>query len=157
MTVEIERKFLVDDPPAGPDRGPGETIRQGYLAEEGDVAVRIRITDRVATLTVKAGRGIQRAEIERPLAADEADALWSHTSGRRIDKVRHRIALDDGSIAELDVYAGGLDGLHTVEVEFDSAERAAAFRPPSWFGTELTDVPGWTNAELARMGRPARP
>lgn len=50
MAVEIERKFLVGDLPTGLHLGDGERIRQGYLAEEGDVAVRVRITVRNAEL-----------------------------------------------------------------------------------------------------------
>ena len=47
-----------------------------------------------------------------------------------------------------------LAGLWTVEVEFDSAQAAQDFRPPAWFGAEVTDVDGWSNAALARHGRP---
>lgn len=154
VAVEIERKFLVGELPTGLNLGHGEQIRQGYLAEEGDVAVRVRITDRAATLTVKAGRGRARTEVERPLATEEAESLWHHTGGRRIAKVRHRIELDDGNTAELDDYAGPLDGLLTVEVEFEDADAASAFDPPAWFGRDVTDEPGWSNAELARHGRP---
>ena len=43
MPTEIERKFLVDDPAGVPRAdGPGMLLRQGYLAEDGDVQVRVR-------------------------------------------------------------------------------------------------------------------
>ena len=57
-------------------------------------------------------------------------------------------------MAEVDRYGGELAGLWTVEVEFESEEAAADFSPPPWFGPELTDVDGWSNAALARHGRP---
>ena len=72
----------------------GVHIRQGYLAEEGAIEVRLRITTTKATLTVKAGTGMSRTEVEVAISVDEADALWPHTVGRRIDKTRHRVLLD---------------------------------------------------------------
>ncbi len=55
----------------------------------------------------------------------------------------------------MDLYDGDLDGLCTVEVEFADRAAAGAFEAPGWFGAELTGQPGWSNAELARDGRPA--
>jgi adenylate cyclase len=153
VTTEIERKFLVDEPPTESVRGAGEPYRQGYLAEDGDVAVRVRITPSVAVLTVKAGRGVSRTEVEKTLTAEEAEALWVHTAGRRLTKTRHRIAVP-GGVAELDLYDGPLEGLVTVEVEFDSEDAARAFQVPAWFGREVTEDGRWTNASLARHGRP---
>jgi len=150
-STEIERKFLVGDEVTEP---PGGTpIRQGYLAEEGDVEVRVRITPQAATLTVKAGRGRTRTEVEVRIDPGEAESLWPHTAGRRIEKVRHRVDVP-GAVAELDVYGGALAGLRVVEVEFPDAAGADAFRPPAWFGRELTGERGWSNAALARDGRP---
>ena len=40
------------------------------------------------------------------------------------------------------------------EVEFASETDAAAFDPPDWFGPELTGNADWSNAALARHGRP---
>ena len=158
MADEVERKYLVDAPalPAADiDRGTGVAIRQGYLAEEGEVSTRLRITSAAAVLTVKAGRGLRRTEVEMTIDAADAAALWPHTEGRRISKTRYRIALPNGHVAELDEYADDLAGLHTVEVEFDSEATAAVFVPPAWFGREVTHDPRWTNAGLARQGRPS--
>jgi CYTH domain-containing protein len=152
--VEIERKFLVDEPPDAAQLGTGESIRQGYVAAEEAVSVRVRITDREAWLTVKAGGGVARTEVELPLSEEQADALWPHTEGRRIVKRRHRVALDGDDVAELDVYAGALDGLITVEVEFDDEAAADAFEPPAWFGREVTHESGWSNLSLSEHGRP---
>jgi CYTH domain-containing protein len=150
--VEIERKFLVTEPPAD-ELGPGEALRQGYLAGEDDVEVRVRIAPSEAWLTVKAGRGVSRTEVQFPIDLSEAEALWPHVEGRRLEKVRHRVDVP-GGVAEVDRYGGDLDGLWTVEVEFDSEDAAEAFRPPDWFGAEVTHEDGWTNAALARHGRP---
>lgn len=154
MASEIERKFLAASVPGESVLAPGRRLRQGYLAEEGAVEVRLRWIGDGATLTVKAGSGLRRTEVESPIAAAEAEALWPHTEGRRLEKVRYAVVLADGLVAELDRYEGDLAGLVTVEVEFSSEEEAARFEPPEWFGRELTGETGWSNAALARHGRP---
>jgi CYTH domain-containing protein len=156
VTIETERKFILPEAPPSGQLGAGIHLRQGYLAEEDTVEVRVRITPADATLTVKAGKGMSRTEVDVPIAIEQAEALWPHTVGRRIDKTRYRVALDDPltHVAEVDLYAGALAGLCVVEVEFDSETEAAAFVPPGWFGRELTGQPGWSNAALARHGRP---
>jgi CYTH domain-containing protein len=156
VAVEIERKFVLSEIPDEAVLGVGEPMRQGYLAEEGDVAVRVRISERAATVTVKAGGGLARSEVEMPISGEDAEELWAHTERRRMEKTRHRVDVGGGSdrVADVDVYAGGLSGLCTAEVEFDSQDDAAAFVPPRWFGREVTGEPGWSNAALARHGRP---
>lgn len=159
MPVEIERKFLVDSLPSPEVLGVADHLRQGYLAEEGGVSLRLRVTDSAATLTVKVGSGLERTEVEVAIGGDEAEALWPHTVGRRVEKWRHRLALEgaDALVAEVDRYGGDLEGLLTVEVEFADAREAADFPPPAWFGTEVTGDERWSNAALARHGRPADP
>ena len=41
-----------------------------------------------------------------------------------------------------------------VIVGFPGEDEAHAYRPPGWFGEELTGVRGWSNGDLARDGRP---
>ncbi|MGH9085877.1 MAG: CYTH domain-containing protein [Acidimicrobiales bacterium] len=154
MADEVERKFLV---PAVPDPvrvGHGVRLRQGYLAIDGAVEVRIRVADDAARLTVKVGEGLARTEVEVVLQDQDVHALWPHTEGRRIEKVRHRQTIAGGLVAEVDLYDGALAGLCTVEVEFPSRLLADAFTPPSWFGPELTGDRRWSNAALAIEGRP---
>lgn len=160
MATEIERKWVAAAVPAAELAADGvrtKRLRQGYVAVDGDVAVRIRVVDETAAvLTVKAGSGLMRTEVEVPLDLVDADALWARSAGRRIEKVRHDVPLPGGLTAEVDVYGDELDGLCTVEVEFADADAAAAFVPPAWFGRDVTGDPAWTNAALARHGRPDR-
>jgi adenylate cyclase len=156
MTIEIERKFVLQAIPGEDFLGVGIALRQGYIAEEGQVSVRIRITPTTSLLTVKAGVGLTRTEVELPISSEQVEALWPHTALRRIVKTRYRLPLvgPTNLVAEVDVYADRLDGLCTVEVEFPSEEQAAAFSPPDWFGIEVTGDGAWTNAALARNGLP---
>jgi adenylate cyclase len=156
MAEEIERKFLVDADLVPADLTGGVPIRQGYLAQEGNVEARVRITPAEATLTVKAGKGLSRTEVEAVIAPKDAEALWVHTDGRRIDKQRTRVEIG-ANVAEVDLYAADLTGLCTAEVEFANQESAAAFVPPEWFGIDVTGRSAWSNASLARYGRPELP
>lgn len=148
--IERERKYLVARLPHL--SGPGTELRQGYLAIDGTVSVRVRHAG-TATLTIKAGHGAVRSEFEWPISDDEFEAAWTHTAGRRIRKSRHRIPVDS-HIAELDVFHDDLDGLALVEVEFASDEAMASFIPPSWFGADVTDDESFTNASLATYALP---
>lgn len=154
MPVEIERKFLVSQLPHSLMPGVGSRLRQGYVAQEGDVEVRVRIVDDDrAFLTVKAGRGLVRTEVEVPVTLEQAEALWTLTLDHRIEKVRHEVVIGEHRV-DLDVYGGDLLGLCTAEVEFASQAAAAAFIPPAWFGRDVTGERGWDNASLARHGLP---
>jgi CYTH domain-containing protein len=146
---EIERKFRVARVPGG--LGPGAALRQAYVALDGAVEVRVRSDGTDHRLTVKGGRGLERAEVEVAVDAAAFAELWALAGDRHLDKTRHRIDLD-GVTAELDLYTGALAGLAVVEVEFRSRAEAEAFAPPDWFGPEVTGEPGWSNAELASRG-----
>ncbi len=148
---EIERKFRVARLPGG--LGKGSSLRQAYVALDGDVEVRVRSDGTRHVLTVKGGGGLERAEVEVAIDAAAFDELWALAGDRHLEKTRHRVDLD-GLTAELDLYAGALAGLAVVEVEFPSRPEAEAFDPPDWFGAELTGKPGWSNAALAREGAP---
>lgn len=151
--VEIERKFLVDRPPAG--LGEGERIEQGYLVI-GDDGVEVRIRRRGAdmTLTVKSGPGMVRTEEELAIDERRFKSLWPLTGERRVSKTRHLIPLESGLTAELDVYAGALEGLLTAEIEFPSVEASEAFVAPQWLGREVTGDGRFANQALALGGRP---
>lgn len=153
VATEIERKWVVTTVPEDVDLGPGTPLRQGYLCRDGAVEVRLRRQPRSSTLTLKAGSGLTRVEIERELDEAEADALWVHTVGRRLEKTRHRVEVGDIT-ADVDLYAGPLEGLCVVEVEFTSEDAASSFDAPAWFGREVTGDRRWSNAALADDGMP---
>ena len=144
--MEVERTYLLG---GGVELGEGTDIRQGYLAIDGEVEVRVRSAGDTYTLTVKGGSGLRRTEVELELPEADFDELWPLTEGRRITKRRHRVALDRGLTAEVDVFSGPLEGLQVVEVEFPDDEAEAAFVPPAWFGDDVTDDRRYSNAHLA--------
>ena len=154
--VERERRFLIEAAPDGlvpSQRGrapPGLSRRR-----RGTVGSSSR---RRASRLHPHGEGRQRGSSEPNSngrsTRREFDAAWPHTEGRRIEKARHRIPFAE-HVIELDVFAGGLEGLVIAEVEFDSvASERRASTPPAWFGREVTDDGRYTNAALALFGRP---
>lgn len=149
--MEIERKFLIAEMPSLED-AVSVRLRQGYIATGPHSEVRLRDADGAYRLTVKSGTGTVREEREIVLDKAQFEALWPATRGRRIEK--RRMTLPVGSLRyEVDVYCGALESLSVVEVEFPSLEEANAFRPPAWFGSEVTDDPAYKNAALAaRIG-----
>lgn len=151
--MEIERKFLVTEPPHALRSAPSAAIRQGYITTDSDAEVRLRDADGECTLTVKSGAGIAREEREVTLGRDQFDALWPATNGRRLEKRRYLMPAD-GLTYEVDVYEGALASLMIAEVEFPGLEEAREFTPPDWFGAEVTEDVVYTNASLALQGLP---
>ncbi len=151
--IEIERKFLLAGVPSTMRLAKREPIRQGYLALDGDTEVRVRLTPEKAMLTIKAGRGAVRAEVELELDERRGDALYALTEGRRVQKVRRRVRVGD-AVVEVDEYQGALDGLVVAEVEFADEEASRSFPPPAWFVREVTDDRRYSNRGLASEGIP---
>ena len=154
LPLEVERKFLVPTPPDWLSSCTVEEIEQGYLAIEGDeIEVRLRRSGTDSYLTVKRGSGPQRVEVEIEVGAEQFEALWALTAGRRLSKARHHVRTDGGDI-EVDVYRGTLEGLITAEIEFPPGDQPQSFEPPEWLGDELTGDPAYANKSLATSGVP---
>ncbi len=155
-SLERERRFLVADAPELPARGAES--RHGYLAVDGVVAVRVREVDGADwTLTIRAGRGDSRIELEWPVSREQFDTAWAQTRGRRIRITRYTVAANGHPIA-VDVFHDDLDGLVLAQIDFDSDEAMAKFELPAWFAREVTDELAFTNASLAANaphGQPA--
>jgi adenylate cyclase len=145
--MEVERKFLVREPPELDDDA-GDPIDQGYLATGDDGEVRLRRKGDRLLLTAKRGTGLARDEVEVELDADTFERLWPLTEGRRLSKRRHLVPYG-GLEIEVDVYDADLEGLVVAEVEFPSEEAARDFEAPEWFGDEVTGHPRYLNKALA--------
>jgi adenylate cyclase len=135
---EIERKFLIKRLPVELLRFRHFQIAQGYLANEpGGRHVRLRKKGKTASLTFKVGRGSAREEREIRLSAKQLAMLWPPTRGRRLRKTRYEVPWENLKI-EIDVYHGRNHGLVVAEVEFPNQASRRKFKPPRWFGREIT-------------------
>jgi adenylate cyclase len=155
LTQEIERKFVAPEQPDWLGDHPAKELRQGYIALADDTEVRLRSADGDRVLTVKRGAGEVRDEEEIDLDPSQFEALWPLTETLRVSKRRYVVPLEGTDLtAEVDVFAGDLDGLVVVEVEFPTQAQSTAFDPPDWFGREVTGDARYSTAALARNGRP---
>ncbi len=148
---EIERKFLVTTLPDRMDLAslPKKDITQSYLiVTEGKNELRIRQEADAYYLTVKYGQGMVRGQPEIRLTREQFDTLWDSHNEDKLSKTRHFVRMGRRT-AHLDVYKGGLEGLVTAEVEFKSRKEALKFRPPWWFGREVTHDHAYRNSALA--------
>jgi CYTH domain-containing protein len=147
---EIERKFLIDLLPPQILRSRHYRIAQGYLSNEpGGRHVRLRKKANRTFLTFKVGRGTAREEREITVSPKQFAILWPATAGRRLSKVRYEIPWKN-LIIEIDIYRGRNQGLMVAEVEFPSLASCRKFKPPRWFGREITGQKKYSNVRLAR-------
>ena len=147
--MEIERQFLVKALPALPL--VSDRLEQGYVAFLPEIRIRAVNGERFF-LTVKRGTGLVRQEWETPVSREEYENLVQQLEPGTllVKKRRYRLPLAGGWTAELFVHSGHLDGFAYVEVEFPDEAAAERFRPPAWFGRELTEDAGFSYRTFAR-------
>lgn len=149
--MEIERKYLVSQLP-DLQQYTQKTIVQGYIST--DPVIRIRQMGSTYCLCMKSQGHMIREEFELAITKEQFDNLWHKVEFTAIEKVRYFIPLDNNLTAELDIYTNALDGLTTVEVEFDSPQAASNFVAPSWFGEDITHDNRYKNNHLSMYGLP---
>ena len=158
---EIERKFLVDikDVPYDLSILPYGDITQGYITSiDKSFSFRIRQTlnmsadkmliDKIHTQTIKSKDTKVRDEYEIDLNEKQFSTLWKLCMYNSIHKIRYKLPYNQYTI-ELDIYKNNLEGLYTVEVEFDNLKECDMFEPPEWFGEEVTELQEYKNVNIA--------
>lgn len=151
MSVEIERKFLVNEEQWRRARAGahGVLLRQGYLSSHPERIVRVRIEGDAAVMTIK-GRtvGATRGEWEYPIPLDDARVLLDDLCERPIiEKTRFRVPYQ-GMVWEVDEFHGDNAGLVVAEIELTSENQR--FDMPAWAGEEVTHDSRYANANLLR-------
>lgn len=146
MPVEIERKFLVKNDAWRAHVTHSERLRDGLVAREDDLKVRVRCYGNRTTLCVKSGRrGISRDEFEYEIPRDHAEEIFAHCTGRILEKTRHYVPAQRGAW-EIDVYHDVLDGIVIAEIELDS--ESAVVQLPDWIGAEITGDPRYSKTNM---------
>ena len=148
--IEIERKFLVKEIPDNLDTYEKIDMTQGYLNTSPVVRVRKENDDYV--LTYKGSGLLSHSEYNLPLNKEAFEHLLKKCDGIIISKSRYKIPIENGLIAELDIFKGDLDSLKLVEVEFGSVEEANNFIPPEWFGEDVTTDGRYHNSYISKYG-----
>ncbi len=145
---EIERKFLVKYLPENLEQYKSLKIEQAYVSTKP--TIRIRKQDDEFILTVKGKGKIKKIEHELNISEKEYNNLFEKIEGRVVKKTRYLIPIENGYTAELDVYHDYLDGLYTVEVEFDDMESCESFVKPDWFSTDVSEDKEYKNTSLSK-------
>ena len=155
---EIERKWLinVNDIPYNLEEGIEQKIVQTYINFSPEIRVRNINNGEKYILTVKSNMsvdGLTRDEKEYYISKEEYDNLLKKQEGNTITKTRYQI-YDKGNIVEIDIFKNELQGLAYMEIEFETEEKARAFKTPSWVIKDVTDDIRYKNGYLARYGIP---
>lgn len=156
--MEIERKWLMDALPHWINGYSFYEIEQGYISV--DPVIRIRRKNDSFILTVKGSGRIAREEFEAELSREAFYRLSAKCDGILITKRRYTVPVErDGSVllpyengiytAEIDAFSGAYAGLCYAEIEFPSVDEAESFVAPEWFGTDVSEKKGYSNAELS--------
>lgn len=150
MAIEIERKFLLKNQQWRAIADQGCLIRQGYLSDQPERTVRVRLSGEQAWLTIKGKtQGIARLELEYPIAVAEAVQLLDQLCLKPlIEKYRYRIVQKD-VVWEIDEFLGENKGLLVAEIELRSIDQA--FDRPAWLGDEVSDDPRYFNSALIQQ------
>lgn len=149
MALEIEHKFLVERTRL-PPLGHSDLLRQGYLSYGPTVRLRIVGNER-AELTIKGPGRLVRAEFNYAIPVADAEAMWPLVK-HGLEKRRYHV-MHAGKTWEVDEFLGSLEGLWVAEIELERPDEA--FERPEWATAEVTYDARYTNASLARHGKPA--
>lgn len=148
MSLEIERKFLVNSTSYRTLAVKSFHIVQAYLSTDADATVRVRIKDDEAYITVKSrNSGAVRHEWEYPIPVGDARAMIEHCCGDRVlEKTRYLVPGADGYVWEVDEFGGRHQGLVVAEIELPSED--TPFGKPDFIAEEVTGDPAYYNSVL---------
>ena len=160
---EIERKYLINKSNIpNLDKMSYMDITQGYIHDIGNHLIfRLRqiiymdnkknMLGEEYTQTIKGTEGVDRAKYESQIWRSTFDKFWKLCEYKSVHKYRYIIPRkdEDKKIIHLDVYKNELNGLYTVDVEFETLEDSEDYTPEDWFGIEITNDQRYANVNLA--------
>jgi CYTH domain-containing protein len=146
--LEIERKYLVDKEKWSIiPKENGHYISQGYMLNDHEKSIRIRLIDNQGFLNIKgAVVGASRPEYEYEIPKEEAIELLEKFCAATISKIRYCIHYK-GKLWEVDEFLGENEGLIVAEIELESENET--FELPEWAGKEVTSETKYYNPNLS--------
>ena len=150
MGREIERKFLVHSKEYKKLSFNVKYLKQGYLNSDKNRAVRVRITDDAAFLTIKGtsnDSGTTRFEWEKEILIEDAKELMKLCESGVIEKNRFYHKVGDHTF-EIDEFLGDNEGLVVAEVELSNEKEF--FEKPEYLGIEVTGEEKYYNSSLSK-------
>jgi CYTH domain-containing protein len=179
--LEMERKFypmpkVLFAAIGGLARHPHSEINQGYFLKGGrlrreDFGDHVEYTnghkDKKNLKEFDKCKALVRNECDPLISREEFQSSWLEIDGGRLKKSRFRIPYTaqpvKNEVIEIDIFKGQKfeyvrkgsaeeERLIIIEVEFKSITDADKFKPPKWFGIEVTHDPRFTSKYLAMYG-----
>ncbi|MET2984267.1 CYTH domain-containing protein [Aureibaculum conchae] len=150
MTLEIERKFLVNSDAFKKEAFKNKKIIQGFLSSVPERTVRVRIIGEKGFLTVKGlgnTSGTTRYEWEKEISLRDATDLLKICEPGVIDKTRYYVKSGDHTF-EVDEFYGENKGLIIAEIELLSEDES--HEKPNWLGQEVTGITKYYNSSLIK-------
>ncbi len=154
--MSITRRFLLAPSLARlieKERG-SRHVREGYFPEQSERSISVRVEEGAGTLILVTHGSRGPTETPEELPHAHAEALLGLAAGG-VEYQRIDLGIDAHGAHISRVTAPG--ELDVVTVDFGREEQAREFRPPSWFGPEVTTQPGYQNRYLALKGLPTAP
>ena len=147
MPLEIERKFLVNSDRYKIGAKPVH-IMQVYLTIQNQLAIRIRIEGRNASLAIKSkvSERVNR-EYEYSIPLDEAQSMMKLSEHSVIRKTRYLVDFKRHTW-EVDEFHGDNEGLVVAEIELDDENEI--FEKPDWLDDEVTSDYRYLNSNLSK-------
>jgi len=149
LSLEIERKFLVNSEAFIKEVSSKSRIVQGFLTKDPNRVVRVRIKGDEGFITIKGisnENGTTRFEWEKRISINEAESLLKLCLPGIIDKNRYEIVVGK-HVYEVDIFKGDNEGLVIAEVELENENES--FEKPSWLGKEVTGDSKYYNSQLS--------
>lgn len=159
MATETERRFLVIKNGWRSDIFRSKRIQQGYLSDDCERVVRVRLSENLkshgqkSVITIK-GRKEHGSGLEFEYEIPYQDALQMIALCKRpiIDKVRYIVDqyIDETRFQrwEIDEFYGDNEGLIIAELELREINDEVIL--PDWVGEEITGDIKYANSNLAR-------
>ncbi|MCW8944188.1 MAG: CYTH domain-containing protein [Sedimenticola sp.] len=149
MAIEIERKYLVINDKWKDNVISESVLKQGYVANQPNATVRVRIAKGHAHLNIKsATTGITRAEYEYEIPLADAEKILAEIAEQPfIDKTRYKVRCGDHTW-DLDQFAGENSGLVMAEIELTHENEP--FELPEWAGEEVSGDARYYNSCLVK-------
>lgn len=148
MSLEIERRFLIENDDWKAYADAPLLLKQGYLSVEKERTIRVRIIGEQAWLTLKGYiSDISRSEFEYEIPLQDAENIMDTMCPFKMEKRRYPVKWG-GFVFEIDVFEGENAPLVVAEIELPSED--TVFDRPDWLGREITSDGMFTNAYLSK-------
>ncbi len=147
--MKAYRKFLIDSFPQDYRISKRSEHRTGYIACSKGLELKLKQDGKQYTQTLK--KNTHSHPVDHTLKLKESDFLkqWDAVENSCIDSTRYEMSLKGEPMLTLETYRGHLLGLYTVTLEFDNIVEAYRYRPPVWFGLEITYDSRFSERNLA--------